>query len=71
MRFRLTRRFLTACVGSLLLGIIVGAWVAPRRSVAMDNALFFAATGQRLSNEYGFLGHWRDSNGALTLGPPI
>lgn len=71
MRLQLTRRFLSACVGSLLLGIIVGAWVAPRQSVAMDNALFFAATGQRLSNEHGFLGHWRDSNGPLTLGPPI
>ncbi|MFQ3662049.1 MAG: hypothetical protein SNJ69_06605 [Chloroflexaceae bacterium] len=71
MHLRLTRRFLSACVGSLVVGIIVGAWVAPRQSVAMDNALFFAATGQRLSDEYGFLSYWRNSNGPLTLGPPI
>ena len=71
MSLRPSRRFLQACLASLLLGIAAGFWVAPNRSVAQGEALFFAATGHRLTNEHGFLGHWRASNGPLTLGAPI
>jgi lipoprotein-anchoring transpeptidase ErfK/SrfK len=67
----LTRRFLSACIASLLLGLAAGLWVAPGSSSAQDDALYFVATGQRLSNEHGFLAHWRSSNGPLTLGAPI
>jgi lipoprotein-anchoring transpeptidase ErfK/SrfK len=71
MGFRLSRRFLRACLASLLLGMAAGLWVAPNRSGAQAEALFFAATGHRLTNDYGFLGHWRASNGPLTLGAPV
>ena len=71
MPFQFTRRVLSACVVSLLLGLVVGLWVVPSSSSAQDDALYFVATGQRLSNEYGFLAHWRSSNGPLTLGAPI
>jgi len=71
MRFRPPRHAFTAGLASLLLGLAVGLWLTPSHGVAMDDALFFAATGQRLSNEHGFLAHWRASNGAVTLGPPI
>jgi lipoprotein-anchoring transpeptidase ErfK/SrfK len=71
MSFRRPRRFLQACLASLLLGLAAGLWVAPDRSAAQSEALYFAATGHRLTNDYGFLGHWGASNGPLTLGPPI
>jgi lipoprotein-anchoring transpeptidase ErfK/SrfK len=71
MSFRPGRRFIQACLASLLLGMAVGLWVAPSPSAAQDEALFFAATGQRLDNAHGFLAHWRSSNGPLTLGAPI
>jgi len=71
MRFRPTRRFLQACVASLVLGVATGLWVVPPASRAETEALLFASSGQRLSNEQGFLAHWRATNGALTLGAPI
>lgn len=71
MSLRPTRRLLQACLASLLLGVIAGLWVVPSQSAAQDDALFFATTGHRLTSEYGFLGHWRASNGPLTLGAPI
>lgn len=71
MGFRMPRRFLQACLASLLLGMIAGLWIMPAPSRAEDDALFFAATGHRLTNESGFLGYWRASNGPLTLGPPV
>jgi lipoprotein-anchoring transpeptidase ErfK/SrfK len=71
MSVRPTRRFLQACLASLLLGLAAGLWIAPDRSAAQDDALFFASTGHRLTNEFGFLGYWRGSNGPLTLGAPI
>lgn len=71
MQLRPTRRILTACLASLLLGIAAGAWVVPGGSQAQEERLYFVATGQRLGNEHGFLAHWRSSNGPLTLGPPI
>ena len=71
MSFQPSRRFLSACVSSLLFGLAVGLWVAPGASRAQDDALYFVTTGQRLSNEHGFLAHWRTSNGPLTLGAPI
>lgn len=71
MRPQLTRRFLQACVASLLLGMAAGLWLTPGSSTAQSEALFFAATGHRLTNDYGFLAHWRASNGPLTLGAPV
>lgn len=68
---RPSRRFLQACLASLLLGVAAGLWIAPTHSSAQDDALYFAATGHRLDNSYGFLGHWRASNGPLTLGAPL
>jgi L,D-transpeptidase catalytic domain len=65
------KRLLHACLASLLLGMAAGLWIVPDRSVAQTEALFFAATGHRLTNEYGFLNHWRSSEGAFTLGAPI
>ncbi|RRR71998.1 MAG: murein L,D-transpeptidase [Candidatus Viridilinea halotolerans] len=57
---------------ALLLGLLAVGWlVAPRVSQAQDEALYFVTTGQRLDNSYGFLGHWRASNGPLTLGAPL
>lgn len=67
----LTRSLIKAYVASLLLGLLAGLWVLPPRSRAEEPALFFAATGQRLGNEHGFLGYWRAANGPLTLGMPI
>ncbi len=71
MQLRPTRRLLSACLASLLLGVVAGIWVVPRGSSAQTDALYFVATGHRLSNEHGFLGYWRASNGPLTLGPPV
>jgi lipoprotein-anchoring transpeptidase ErfK/SrfK len=68
---RPTRRFLQACLASLLLGVAAGLWIVPGRSSAQDDVLYFAATGHRLDNTYGFLNHWRASNGPLTLGAPL
>ncbi len=68
---RPTRRFLLTCMVSLLLGLLAGAWIVPTQLRAADEALYFAASGQRLDNTYGFLNHWRSSNGPLTLGAPL
>lgn len=67
----MTKRLLHACLASLLLGMAAGLWIVPERTVAQPDTLFFAATGHRLANDYGFLSHWRSSNGPLTLGAPI
>jgi lipoprotein-anchoring transpeptidase ErfK/SrfK len=71
MSFRPTRRFLQACLASLLLGMAAGLWVVPPASQAESEALLFASSGQRLTNELGFLAHWRSGNGPVTLGAPI
>lgn len=71
MPLRITGRFLSACLASLLLGVAAGLWVVPAGSRAQSDALYFVATGQRLGNEHGFLAHWRSSNGPLTLGAPV
>ncbi|MBX0326556.1 L,D-transpeptidase [Oscillochloris sp. ZM17-4] len=71
MGFRPSRRFIQACLTSLILGILAGVWAVPQRTRADSAALFFASTGHRLSDEQGFLSYWRSSNGPLTLGPPI
>lgn len=71
MRSPPTRRLLAIGVVSLLVGIVLGSWVIPHSSMAMEEALFFATTGQRLSNTHGFLAYWRAGNGPLTLGPPV
>jgi lipoprotein-anchoring transpeptidase ErfK/SrfK len=51
--------------------VLAGVWAMPLGSRADESAIFFASTGHRLSDEQGFLGYWRASNGALTLGAPI
>lgn len=71
MVLRSPRRFLVACLVSLLLGASAGAWIVPAQLRAADDALYFASSGQRLDNTYGFLNHWRSSNGPLTLGVPL
>lgn len=71
MHLRPTRTLLTACLTSLLLGVLAGLWAAPGTSSAQEDALYFVATGQRLDNAHGFLAHWRATNGPLTLGPPV
>jgi lipoprotein-anchoring transpeptidase ErfK/SrfK len=68
---RLSRHLGSLGAASLLIGMLVGMFVAPSAGSAQDGALYFVATGQRLTHEHGFLGHWRDSNGPLTLGAPI
>jgi lipoprotein-anchoring transpeptidase ErfK/SrfK len=71
MTVRLSRYLGPLGMVSLLLGIMAGMLFAPAAGSAQSDALYFVSTGQRLGNEYGFLGHWRDSNGPLTLGAPL
>lgn len=70
MHIRSTR-FLQVCLASLMLGIVAGLWMVPQHTHADLSEVFFASTGHRLSDEYGFLSYWRASNGPFTLGPPI
>ncbi|NNJ10268.1 L,D-transpeptidase [Chloroflexales bacterium ZM16-3] len=71
MSLRPSRRFIQACLSSLILGLLAGVWAMPQGIRADSAALFFVSTGHRLSDDQGFLGYWRASNGSLTLGPPI
>jgi hypothetical protein len=43
----------------------------PLTSRAQAEALYFMPTGQTLSDELGFLSHWRTSNGERLLGLPV
>ncbi|MEI7770882.1 MAG: murein L,D-transpeptidase, partial [Chloroflexales bacterium] len=67
----LSRRLLRICLASLIFGTLAGVWALPQGTRADESAIFFASTGHRLSDDYGFLGYWRASSGPLSLGAPI
>lgn len=71
MAVRVSAGWVRAGVVSLALGALVGLCLAPPGSWANDNALYFAATNQSLSNTYGFLDYWRNNDGAQRLGVPV
>ncbi len=57
--------------GGLLLGLLALWGLSPGLDAASNEQLWFASTGQILSDQHGFLSYWREHNGEKLLGAPI
>jgi lipoprotein-anchoring transpeptidase ErfK/SrfK len=65
-----SRRSLAGVV-VLLMVLVGGFWLLPGHLSATSEVVYFDTTGHYLSDEHGFLGYWREHDGARLLGNPI